>query len=296
MPMNILVTGASGFVGRAIAESLREGNRVLGVGRREVNDCSFEYFRSDITDASSLSTVGGIMEPDVIVHAAAAVSRNNMDKTLIDTNIRGTENILSFARKTGCKKIIYISSAPVIGVPIENPITENHKVYPLTTYHLTKYFSELLLRNAPDIETVVLRLPSPVGAAIPRNKIFAVLISNCLSGVPIRLLGKGGRMQNYINVKDIGTAVMKAASSEATGIYNVAYPKSYSNLELAQLCKKTLNSKSKIDFYGEDPEEDMKWVYSCDKIRKELGFSPSVTIEESIREVATSIANENRRH
>lgn len=294
--MNILVTGASGFVGRAIAESLSNSSRILGIGRREFKDCNFDYFRSDITDASSLSAVGGIMEPDVIVHAAAAVSRNNMDRTLIDTNIRGTENILSFARKTGCKKIIYISSAPVIGVPLENPITENHEVYPLTTYHLTKYFSEVLLRNAPDIKTVVLRLPSPVGAEIPRNKIFAVLISNCLSGTPMRLFGKGGRVQNYINVKDIGTAVMKAVSSEATGVYNVAYPKSYSNLELAQLCKKTLNSKCEIVFYGEDPEEDMKWVYSCDNIRKDLGFSPSVTIEESIREVATSIANENRCH
>lgn len=294
--MNILVTGASGFVGRAIAEFLRENNRVLGIGRREFNDCSFDYFRSDITDASSLSIVGGIMEPDVIVHAAAVVSRNNMDKSLIDTNIRGTENILSFARKAGCKKIIYISSSPVIGVPVENPITESHQVYPLTTYHLTKYFSEVLLSNAPDIKTVVLRLPSPVGAEIPRNKIFAVLISNCLSGAPIRLRGEGGRIQNYINVKDVGTAVVKAVNSEATGIYNVAYPKSYSNLELAQLCKKTLNSKSEIVFDGEDPEEDMKWVYSCDKIRKELGFSPSVTIEESIREVATSIANENRCH
>ena len=292
--MNILVTGASGFVGRAIAESLRENNRVLGIGRREVNDCRFEYSRSDITNESSLFAVCEIMKPDVIVHAAASVSRNNMDKSLIDTNIRGTENILSLARKTGCKKIIYISSAPVIGVPVETPITESHQVYPLTTYHLTKYFSELLLRNALDIETVVLRLPSPVGTEIPRNKFFAVLISNCLSGAPIRLLGKGGRIQNYINVKDIGAAVMKAASSEATGIYNVTYPKSYSNLELAQLCKKTLNSKSEIVFYGEDPEEDMKWVYSCDKIRKELGFSPAVTIEESIREVATSIVNENR--
>lgn len=294
--MNILVTGASGFVGRAIAESLREGNRVLGVGRREANDCSFEYFRSDITNDNSLFAVCEIMKPDVIVHAAAVVSRNNMDKSLIDTNIRGTENILSLARKAGCKKIVYISSAPVIGAPVENPITESHQVYPLTTYHLTKYFSELLLRNALDIETVVLRLPSPVGAAIPRNKIFAVLISNCLFGAPIRLIGKGGRVQNYINVKDIGAAVIKAVNSAATGTYNVAYPKSYSNLELAQLCKKTLNSKSTIDFYGEDPEEDMKWVYSCDKIRRELGFFPAVTIEESIREVATSIANETRCH
>jgi len=291
--MDILVTGASGFVGGAIVSELRNGNHVVGIGRRNLPCRECGYHRADISDISSLEKILEIIRPDVIVHAAAAIIHDDRDRSLIDANVRGTANVLNFARMAGCKKIIYISSAPIIGSPMEIPITEEHGVYPRSIYHLTKYFGEILLLNATDINVTVLRLPSPIGAGMPKNKILPAFISDCLSGSPIKLLGRGGRIQNYINVKDIGTAVMKAVFSEATGVYNVTYPKSYSNLELAQLCRRVLDSRSEIVFYGEDSEEDMKWVYSCDKIRKELGFSPEVTIEESIREVAASIANEN---
>ena len=219
--MNILVTGASGFVGGAIMSGLKNENNVVGIGRRDLPCCGYDYHRADISELSSLEEILGIIKPDVIVHSAAAISHDGLDKSLIDTNVRGTANVLNLARMAGCKKIIYISGAPIIGSPTEIPVTEDHEVYPLSVYHLTKYFGEVLFQEAADMRTAILRLPSPIGAGMPENKILPVFIRNCLSGLPIKLLGEGRRLQNYINVRDVAVAVRRTIQCDVTGIFNV---------------------------------------------------------------------------
>ena len=138
----------------------------------------------------------------------------------------------------------------------------------------------------PVIKTISLRLPSPIGADMPSSKVFSVFVDKCLKNKPLILLGKGGRIQNYIDIYDISEAIKACLTNpDKSGVYNIASPHSYSNLELAQLCISTLNSKSKIEFSGTpDPEEENKWLIDINKAKNDLNFITSKDIKESILE------------
>lgn len=290
MSSNVLITGVTGFVGRNIAGRLCREHKVYGIGRHprpEKIDCD-EYDQVDLSDEEAVTNYAEGHSFDHIVHCAASLSFNDT-KSLFDTNITGVCNVLHIAAMTGCRSIVYISSLPLIGVPSVLPITETHPVNPTTSYHLSKFIGELLLQNSHDVRTVSLRIPSPIGPGMPGNKILPVFIKNCMCGSPIELLGQGGRTQNYIDVRDIAQAVELAVSSNCKGVYNVASDRSVSNLELAQICKKVLNSSAEIRFSGSDPEEKLKWEISIDKARMDLGFSPVHRLEDTIKEIASAI-------
>lgn len=293
MNCKVLVTGVTGLVGKAIAKKLASlSYQIIGIGRKDSAnlDLLIDYYKTDIANMDDLSYVMNVTHPDIIVHCAASISNDNLAKELIDANVRGTTNLINIAIEYSVKKFIYISGLPIIGIPQECPITEDHSVYPLTTYHLTKYFGELLLENlAKTMDYIILRLPSPVGVGMPNNKILTVFISKCLKHENLTLLGKGGRMQNYIDVRDIANAVECGIQSNTKGIYNIAAEESYSNYELAMMCKLVLQSKSDIFFDGVDADEDIKWVYSTEKAKKLLHFLAVIPLEQTIRDIAHSL-------
>lgn len=293
MNCKVLVTGVTGLVGKAIANKLVSlSYQIIGIGRKDSANLDFpiEYYKTDIANLDDLSYVMDVTHPDIIIHCAASISNDNLAKELIDANVRGTTNLINIAIEYSVKKFIYISGLPIIGIPQECPITEEHSVYPPTTYHLTKYFGELLLENlAKTMDYIILRLPSPVGVGMPNNKILTVFISKCLKHENLTLLGKGGRMQNYIDVRDIANAVECSIQSNTKGIYNIAAEQSYSNYELAKMCKLVLQSKSDIFFNGVDADEDIKWVYSTQKAKDFLRFLAVIPLEQTIRDIAHSL-------
>lgn len=293
MNCKVLVTGVTGLVGKAIVKKLASlSYQIIGIGRKDSAnlDLPIDYYKTDIANMDDLSYVMNVTHPDIIVHCAASISNDNLAKELIDANVRGTINLVNIAIENSVKKFIYISSLPIIGIPQECPITEEHSVYPPTTYHLTKYFGELLLENlAKTMDYIILRLPSPVGVGMPNNKILTVFISKCLKHENLTLLGKGGRIQNYIDIRDIANAVECSIQSNTKGIYNIAAEQSYSNYELAKMCKLVLQSKSDIFFDGVDADEDIKWVYSTEKAKDLLHFLAVIPLEQTIRDIAHSL-------
>ena len=115
-------------------------------------------------------------------------------------------------------------------------------------------------------------------------------VEKSLRNEDIVLLGKGKRVQNYIDVFDIARAIECAIEADnPNGVYNIASPKSISNIELVELCKFLLKSDSKILFNGVDKEEDNKWIVDTSKAEKELGFIAKKSIEESIFEIKEEI-------
>ena len=197
---------------------------------------------------------------------------------------------VELAKKYHCKKIIYISSIQVIGKIKDIPIKETHEKEPLTLYHSTKLFGENYLNNISSIQKVIFRITSPIGKNMPKNKIMRVFVEKSLRNEDIVLLGKGKRVQNYIDVFDIARAIECAIEADnPNGVYNIASPKSISNIELAELCKFLLKSDSKILFNGVDKEEDNKWIVDTSKAEKELGFIAKKSIEESIFEIKEEI-------
>ena len=288
--MNIVVTGCNGFIGNNICEWLKKkGYGVIGIGQEETfNKYVDQYIKADISSSSFINEmITQINTCSVIVHTAAVLSKDNFNRALIEVNCIGALNVLEVATRIHCNLLINISSAPIIGLPVIHPISEDHSVNPRSLYHATKVMQEHIfnLGEMYGIRTVQLRVPSPIGPGMNSQTILPVFIENCLKNEAINILGKGSRRQNYIDVRDIATYVIKCIENQNVhGCYNIGVSDTISNLELAEMCKRLSLSNSEIRFSGsEDPEEGVIWDYSTEKAIRELKFVPEYTLEDTIK-------------
>lgn len=282
----VLITGVNGLIGSTIAEHLMNSYEVIGTSIEESNltGLALQYIKSDITDKKTFELLPE--KVDVIVHCAAIITHDNYSNILLKANCIGVQNIAAYANEAGCERLVYFSSLPIIGKPSIIPIKEDHPIDPPTVYHVTKYFGEQVLRLLLGNERVVVfRIPSPIGRKTAPNKIVPVFVKNAINNIDYKLLGQGKRIQNYIDVRDIARAVECAITKDARGVFNIASEKSYSNKELAELCIKLFNSKSKISYGGVDKEEDYQWIISTDKSHQELGFEAKYSLTDTLKEI-----------
>ena len=283
----ILITGVNGLIGSAIAEFLLPKNEIIGTSIEKENQTGldFQYIKSDITDRTTLQALPKSV--DVVVHCAAVITSDNFSNLLLNANCIGVQNIAAYAMNAECKQLIYFSSLPIIGKPSIIPITETHPINPPTVYHITKFFGELVLQKLLGKDRIVVfRIPSPIGRKTAPNKIVPVFVKNAIENIDFNILGQGKRIQNYIDVRDIARAVECAIERQSSGIFNIASERSHSNKELAELCIKLFNSSSKINYAGEDKEEDFQWIVSTDKAKRELGFTAKYSIEETLMDIS----------
>lgn len=291
--MNILVTGSNGYIGGHVCRWLRNaGHYVIGLGRHEESLVDVdEYVCCDLftKKTNDLLNVLRVSKLDAVVHLAADMRKEPFSTDVIASNCVGTQRLLELCEKNMIPTFVQLSSLPVIGKPLQNPIMEDHPLNPPTVYHVTKRTQELLANYAWSkfgVRTVSLRITSPVGVGINPKTIMPVFIRNAMENKDIVLQGKGTRKQNYIHVRDIAQAIEKAILSKAQGVFNLASNNLVSNYELAVKCKEVIQSESRIVYSGvDDPMDGYVWNVSLDKITKETGYAPEIPIETAIYEI-----------
>lgn len=296
--MNILVTGSNGFIGSHVARYLKnKGHYVVGLGRKEYPACSTnvsQYICCDLAKDSPESILQGFFrgggDLDVVIHLAADMRKEPYGVDVIEANCCGTQRLLEMCEQEQIGVFLQLSSLPVIGHPLEHPITESHAIHPYTIYHITKHTEELLAKYAEEyhgIRTASFRISAPVGTGVNPKTIFPTLIRRALANEDIQLLGKGTRMQNYVYVNDIASCLELAMiNSKVSGVYNLTSDMLISNFDLANLVIRTLNSKSKITFCGEDPADEYVWDASIERIKQDAGYKPIANMKEIIIEYA----------
>jgi UDP-glucose 4-epimerase len=258
--MNVLVTGSNGFIGYHAAKYLKEKNEyVVGLGRRgEPKDASVlnEYVSCDLsTDAvSGLNSLLHVPHIDAVVHLAADMRREPHCVEVVEANCGGTQRLLEWCEENQVNVFVQLSSLPVIGHPVEHPITENHPLAPYTVYHITKHMEEMLADYAyayHGLRTASFRISAPVGPGVNPKTIFPTFVRNALENKNLVLSGAGTRKQNYIHVRDIAQALYRGIYSEDVhGVYNLTGDLLLSNCELARMCIRVLDSASQIEYSG----------------------------------------------
>ncbi|MEQ8314082.1 MAG: NAD-dependent 4,6-dehydratase LegB [Gammaproteobacteria bacterium] len=303
----ILVTGADGFIGSHLTESLvRSGYRVrafvlynsfntwgwLDHCDKSIRD-SLEVFVGDIRDPNGVrESMRGI---DIVLHLAALVAipySYHSPDTYVDTNIRGTLNLLQAARDQGIEKFIHTSTSEVYGSALTVPIDEKHPLQGQSPYSATKISADQLAYaffTSFDLPVVTIR---PFNTYGPRQSLRAVIpaiIAQILDGVPKIKLGALSPTRDFNYVTDT-VAGFEAALNSAEGMgetINLGTGYEVSIGSLASIIMEIFDQEIEIEcdeqrLRPEKSEVD-RLCAANEKAKKILGWEPVYTGESGLR-------------
>jgi nucleoside-diphosphate-sugar epimerase len=209
MHNNILVTGATGFIGSHLVKTLIETNafNVSGVSRKKISDgiCNFHY-----VEEIGLNTTWGeiLLNQDVVIHTAGIAHRKFLshDDALFhfrEVNVKGTLNLAKQALIDGVKRFIFISSINVHGFSRQDILTVNSSLVNSDPSSITKIETEIGLENLTknsDMELVILRIPLVYGDGVPGN--FKRLI-NIIGKLPLLPFGSLKNIRSFIGIDNL---------------------------------------------------------------------------------------------
>jgi len=204
------ISGGAGFLGLHLARRLlAEGHRVRTLDVVPLDDAgleqSVEELRGDIRDPERVRAL--VAGADVVVHAAAALPIQASRESIRSVNVGGTENVLHAAHDEGVRRVVFISSTAVYGVPEKHPIEESDPLVGVGAYGESKIDAEGLCRVAA-VETTIIRPKTFIGPE--RLGVFEILFDWIREGRRIYTLGKGYNHYQLLGVEDLVDAIVRA--------------------------------------------------------------------------------------
>jgi nucleoside-diphosphate-sugar epimerase len=209
------ISGGAGFLGLHLARRLlADGHDVRTLDVVPLDDAELERsvdeLRGDIRDRDSAGKL--VQGADVVVHAAAALPIQASRGSIRSVNVGGTENVLRAADDAGVRRVVFISSTAVYGVPEKHPIEEDDPLVGVGSYGESKIDAEGLCRVAA-VETTIVRPKTFIGQE--RLGVFEILFDWIREGRRIYTLGKGHNRYQLLAVEDLVDAIVRAAAEPA---------------------------------------------------------------------------------
>jgi nucleoside-diphosphate-sugar epimerase len=209
------ISGGAGFLGLHLARRLlADGHDVRTLDVVPLDDAELERsvdeLRGDVRDRDSVARL--VQGADVVVHAAAALPIQASRGSIRSVNVGGTENVLRAADDAGVRRVVFISSTAVYGVPEKHPIEEDDPLVGVGSYGESKIDAEGLCRVAA-VETTIVRPKTFIGAE--RLGVFEILFDWIREGRRIYTLGKGHNRYQLLAVEDLVDAIVRAADEPA---------------------------------------------------------------------------------
>lgn len=209
----ILVTGAAGRLGRAVARLADGSTPLVGLAGPRADSAALSL---DVVDAEAVTAAVGQIRPRAIIHLAAMVGGacSADPERAAAVNVRGTAHIAAAAREHGAERIVFLSTAAVYGDQRPRPVTEDDPVSPAGTYATTKLEAEQLLAES-GVASTSLRVFNIFGPGMRDS-----LVNRLLSGgdEPVALNGLDGFVRDYVHVDDVARAVLAAVESSTNGM------------------------------------------------------------------------------
>jgi len=302
-PAKVLVTGGAGYVGAVLVPKLlAKGYKVkvldLYLYGENVFDSvkghpNLEHVRGDIRDHALLERV--VPGCDAVIHLACISNDPSFE---LDPQLGRAINYDAFvdlvkvSKACGVRRFVYASSSSVYGIKQVENVSEELPLEPLTDYSKYKALCEevLLKERAPGFATLIVR-PATVCGYSPRLRLdlaVNILTNHAVTNRQIKVFG-GEQMRPNIHIEDMAEFYIKSLEwpDEAIDgkIYNVGYH-NHKVREIAGMVKAVVGEDVKIVTTPTD--DNRSYHVSSDKIRRELGFAPSHTIEDAVRDLVAA--------
>ncbi len=298
--MKVLLTGCAGFIGSHLVERLLdEGYDVVGV------DCFTDYYPRKIKESNIVNFVDqiefiekDILEMDIkilknveiVFHLAAQAgvraSWGENFEIYTRNNILTTQRLLEGCKKYGIHKFVCASSSSVYGNINELPMREDMYPKPYSPYGVTKLAGENLCelyRANYGVRTISLRYFTVYGERQRPDMAFHKFIRAILDGRQIVVYGDGRQTRDFTYVGDIVDATVKAAESDAVGVFNIGGGSRIELIEAIREIERIIGQEAKIKF-EERKKGDVRDTYAdISKARKILGYKPKVSLKEGLK-------------
>lgn len=298
--MKALVTGGAGFIGSNLVKQLLvDGHQVTVLDNLSSGYLSnlspfaeVNFIEGDIRDESAVAkAIAGV---EVVFHLAASVgNKRSIDHPLLDAdiNVMGTLKVLEAARKAGVRKIVASSSAGIFGELKTLPIKEDHPVEPDTPYGSSKLCMEkecLAYAKLFNIEAVCLRYFNVYG---PNQRfdaygnVIPIFAFKMLRGEMLTIFGDGEQTRDFINVRDVVQANIKAAMAHGvSGAFNTGSGDRITINGLVGLLENASGIKPWRENGMPRPGDVRHSLADISAAREAYGFNPVVSLAEGLAE------------
>ena len=302
--MKIFVTGGAGFIGSNFIRYLlsqRKGFQIVNYDKLTyagnlanlddiADDPDYSFVRGDICDAPAVEKA--LQGCQAVVHFAA---ESHVDRSIyepapvIETNVTGTFIMLQVAKAQRVERFLHISTDEVYGdLPPGAFADENSPLQPSSPYSASKASSDLLVRSYVrtfGFPALITRSSNNYGPYQFPEKFLPLMITNALDGKSLPIYGDGKQQRDWLHVEDNCRGVLAVLERGRIGeVYNIGGTEVEENLTVARhLLRLTGRPESLLSYVKDRPGHDRRYALRCDKMAKELGWTPSVTLEDGLR-------------
>ena len=308
----ILLTGATGFVGKCLLESLlwineveslnmklqcisRNPSKFFSLNPHFLGYTGLRVLKGDVRDSFNQIDIGPV---DFVIHAATDVITQDDPLKLLESCINGTSNALKYAKENGCKSFLLLSSGAVYGQQPET-IKRFSELYiggvdlisSKSGYALGKQVSEWLTQQVSSIDmgVKVARCFAFVGPYLPLDKHFAIgnFIQSALLGQDIEIAGDGTPVRTYLYTSDLCIWLLKILLDGSTGgVWNVGGEEAISIKGLAEIVREELNPKIGIKVLKPPEVFGGKYVPDISRVATDFGLTPQVNLRQALQKTA----------
>ena len=301
--MKILVTGGAGFIGSNFVRRVVDGS-LTGVSSLTVLDKltyagtltnltsipgdSFEFIQGDICDPELTKELASRHDAVVNFAAESHVDRSIQgSRDFVITNVLGTQTLLEAALAAKIETFIQVSTDEVYGSIVEGSWQETDPLLPNSPYAASKASADLVARTyhkTHGLDVRITRCSNNYGPYQFPEKIIPLFVTNLMDGRKIPVYGNGSNVRDWLHVDDhcrgIHAVLMRGRSGE---IYNIGGGVELTNLELTRKILYLLGkNESNIEFVADRPGHDMRYSVNIRKISDELGYKPTVDLNEGL--------------
>ncbi len=305
--MNLLITGAAGFIGSNFVRMIAAGELQGVAGVKVLDKLTYAGVEANLEVASNLSTYmfiqGDICDHQIVSEVLSDIdavinfaAESHVDRSIsgaadfVQTNIVGVQVLLDAIKASGREiRFLQVSTDEVYGSIDSGSWTEEWPLQPNSPYSASKASGELLARSysrTHGMDVVITRCSNNYGTHHFPEKLIPLFITNLIEGKKVPVYGTGENIRDWLHVDDHCRGIYSVLMNGRAGeVYNIGGGRELTNNEITSLILDAMDAdESSIEYVEDRKGHDLRYSVDWTKINRELGYEPRVKFEHGLKE------------